>query len=108
MEYLTSVSVRRAFLRFFLAAHTAPLLAPIFHYLDSWLNPIEPHFTSLRKFAISNSNPRSHEEIARSIRRFIAWRNRHHPEPSPPRKRGTKEKRPRLCRKCGIIILEEH
>ena len=38
----------------------------------SWLNPIESHFTSLRKFAINNSNPRSHEEIARNVRRFIA------------------------------------
>ena len=74
----------------------------------SWLNPIEPHFTPLRRFAINNSNPRSHEEIARNTRRFIAWRNRHHPEQSPPRKRRTKKMRPRLCRKCGIIILEEH
>ena len=74
----------------------------------SWLNPIESHFTSLRKFAINNSNPRSHEEIARNVRRFIAWRNRHHPEQSPHRKRRRKEKRPRLCGKCGIIILEEH
>jgi transposase len=73
----------------------------------SWLNPIESHFASLRRFAISNSNPKSHEEIARNIRRFIAWRNRHHPEQSPPRKRRT-TKKPRLCGKCGIIILEEH
>lgn len=73
----------------------------------SWLNPIESHFTPLRKFAVSNSNPKSHEEIARNIRRYIAWRNRHHPEQSPHRKdRRTKE--PRLCRKCGLIILEEH
>ena len=59
----------------------------------SWLNPIEPHFTPLRKFAINNSNPKSHEEIARNIRRFIAWRNKHHPEQPPPRKRRRKEDR---------------
>lgn len=72
----------------------------------SWLNPIEPHFAS-RKFAVSNSNPESHEEIAKNIRRFIAWRNRHHPEQSIPRRR-RRTKKPRLCRKCGIVILEEH
>jgi len=38
----------------------------------SWLNPIEPHFASLRRFAINNSNPNSHEELAKNIRRFIA------------------------------------
>jgi hypothetical protein len=72
---LTSVTVLRAFPHFFLAAHTTPLVAPIFHYLDSWLNPIEPHFASLRRFAINNSNPNSHEKIAKNIRRFIALRN---------------------------------
>ena len=74
----------------------------------SWLNPIEPHFTPLRKFAIDNSNRQSHQELARNIRRFIGWRNRHHPEQPPPRKQRTKQKKPRLCRKCGIITLEEH
>ena len=44
----------------------------------SWLNPIEPHFGPLQTFAISNSNPTSHEEIARNVRRYLAWRNTHH------------------------------
>ena len=42
----------------------------------SWLNPIEPHFGPLKKFAIRNSNYKSHKEQGRTIRRYIAWRNR--------------------------------
>ena len=42
----------------------------------SWLNPIEPHFGPLKKFAVRNSNYKSHKEQARAIRRYIAWRNR--------------------------------
>lgn len=42
----------------------------------SWLNPIECHFGPLKKFAILNSNYKSHKEQAREIRRYIAWRNR--------------------------------
>ena len=42
----------------------------------SWLNPIEPHFGPLRKFALRNSNYKSHKEQGRAIRRYIAWRNR--------------------------------
>ncbi|MBU7010862.1 MAG: transposase [Theionarchaea archaeon] len=42
----------------------------------SWLNPIECHFGPLKKFAILNSNYKSHKEQARAIRRYIAWRNR--------------------------------
>lgn len=41
----------------------------------SWLNRIECHFTALRKFAIRNSNYRSHTELASAIRRYIIWRN---------------------------------
>lgn len=74
----------------------------------SWLNPIESHFTPLRKFAIDNSNPPDHEELARNIRRYIAWRNKHHPKQPPHRKHPPKEKKQRFCRKCCIITLEEH
>lgn len=42
----------------------------------SWLNPIECHFGPLRKFAILNSDYKSHKEQARAIRRYIRWRNR--------------------------------
>lgn len=75
----------------------------------SWLNPIEPHFGPLRKFAISNSNPKNHEEIATNIRRYTAWRNKHHPSArrAISRKRVRKVK-PHLCAKCGINILEGH
>lgn len=73
----------------------------------SWLNPIEAHFGPLRKFAISNSNPKSHEEIARNIRRYIAWRNRHRPI-SPTHSKRTRKVKPHLCTKCGINILEGH
>jgi transposase len=42
----------------------------------SYLNPIECHFGPLKKFAILNSNYKSHKEQARAIRRYIAWRNK--------------------------------
>lgn len=44
----------------------------------SWLNRIECHFTALRKFAIRNSNYKSHAELASAIRRYIIWRNKNH------------------------------
>ncbi len=74
----------------------------------SWLNPIESHFGPLRKFALSNFNPKDHREVSTSVRRYIAWRNKH-----PSNKRGTPRKKvrsegPHLCGKCGIEILERH
>lgn len=42
----------------------------------SWLNPMECHFRSFKKFAILNSNYKSRKEQVRAIRRYIAWRNR--------------------------------
>jgi transposase len=42
----------------------------------SWLNPIESHFGPLKKFAILNSNYKSHKEQGRAVRRYIFWRNR--------------------------------
>ncbi len=74
----------------------------------SWLNPIEPHFGPLRKFAISNSNPESHEEIGSNVRRYIAWRNRHHPAPREAQTKRVKHERTRLCGKCGMDDWEWH
>jgi len=42
----------------------------------SWLNRIECQFTALRKFALQNSDHRSHEEQQASIESYLAWRNR--------------------------------
>jgi transposase len=41
----------------------------------SWLNRIECHFTALRKFALDNSDFRSHEEQQEAIERYLTWRN---------------------------------
>ncbi len=53
----------------------------------SWLDPIEPHFGPLRMFAISNCNPKNHEEIGTNIRKYLAWRNRHHQQPAKQRRK---------------------
>jgi hypothetical protein len=74
----------------------------------SWLNPIEPHFGPLQTFAISNSNPKSHEEIASNVRRYLAWRNAHHSFRESKRSKKVKEEKPHLCGKCGVEILEWH
>ncbi len=42
----------------------------------SWLNRIESHFTSLRKFCLDNTDHRSHEEQQAAIEQYLAWRNR--------------------------------
>lgn len=41
----------------------------------SWLNRIECHFTALRKFALDNSDFRSHEEQQEAIEQYLDWRN---------------------------------
>jgi len=41
----------------------------------SWLNRIECQFTALRKFALDNSDFRSHEEQQAAIQSYLAWRN---------------------------------
>jgi len=46
-------------------------------FYASWLNRIEAQFTALRYFALDGTDHSSHEEQARMIRRYIAWRNRH-------------------------------
>lgn len=40
----------------------------------SWLNRIECHFTALRKFALHNSDFRTHEEQQTAIEQCLAWR----------------------------------
>lgn len=41
----------------------------------SWLNRIECHFAALRKFALDNTDYRSHEELQTAIEQYLAWRN---------------------------------
>jgi transposase len=41
----------------------------------SWLNRIESQFTALRKFALDNSDYRTHEEQQEAIESYLAWRN---------------------------------
>lgn len=42
----------------------------------SWLNRIECHFTAMKKFALDNTDHRSHAEQHAAIRRYLSWRNR--------------------------------
>jgi transposase len=42
----------------------------------SWMNRIECHFTALKKFAMDNTDYRSHEEQQAAIEHYLAWRNR--------------------------------
>jgi transposase len=42
----------------------------------SWLNRIECHFTALRKFALDNTDYRSHAEQQEAIESYLSWRNR--------------------------------
>lgn len=41
----------------------------------SWLNRIECHFTSLKKFALEHSDHRRHEEQQEAIEHYLRWRN---------------------------------
>jgi transposase len=41
----------------------------------SWLNRIESQFTAMRKFALDNSDYRSHQEQQDGIESYLAWRN---------------------------------
>jgi transposase len=50
-------------------------------FYGSWLNRIEAQFTALRYFALDNTDHNSHREQASTIRRYIAWRNRHVTDP---------------------------
>lgn len=42
----------------------------------SWLNRIECHFTAMRKFALDNTDHRTHEQQQAAIEQYLAWRNR--------------------------------
>ena len=42
----------------------------------SWLNRIECHFTALKKFALDNTDYRSHAEQQEAIEQYLSWRNR--------------------------------
>jgi len=42
----------------------------------SWLNRIECHFAALKKFALNNSDHRSHEQQEAAIHSYLTWRNR--------------------------------
>jgi transposase len=41
----------------------------------SWLNRIECHFTALKKFALENSDYRTHGELRNAIARYLRWKN---------------------------------
>ena len=41
----------------------------------SWLNRIECHFGPLRKFALNNSDYRTHQEQEAAIQTYLRWRN---------------------------------
>jgi transposase len=41
----------------------------------SWLNPIECHFTELKKFTLENSDYQSHEEMEAVITSYLEWHN---------------------------------
>ncbi len=40
----------------------------------SWLNRIECHFTALKKFALDDTDYRSHEEQQAAIDHYLRWR----------------------------------
>ena len=41
----------------------------------SWLNRIECQFTALKKFALDNTDYRTHEELQEAISSYLCWRN---------------------------------
>jgi len=45
----------------------------------SWLNRIESHFTALRKFTLTDTDYRSHEEQQAAIESYLRWRNGERP-----------------------------
>ena len=45
----------------------------------SWLNRIESHLTALRKFALDNTDYRSHDEQQEAIESYLCWRNGERP-----------------------------
>jgi transposase len=45
----------------------------------SWLNRIECHLTALRKFALDNTDHRSHDQQQEAIESYLRWRNGERP-----------------------------
>jgi transposase len=41
----------------------------------SWLNRIECHFTALKKFALDNTDYRTHDDMQAAITHYLDWRN---------------------------------
>lgn len=41
----------------------------------SWLNRIESQFTALKKFALENSDYRTHEQLQEAVESYLDWRN---------------------------------
>src|SRR5215216_5820929 len=57
-----------------MAAHNIePAYTPTY---SSWLNAIEAHFTSLKKFAIGGTDDPSHEYRRWRIARYLTWRSK--------------------------------
>jgi transposase len=44
----------------------------------SWLNVIEAHFGSMKKFVLNNSDDGDHRTRRRRIYRYLTWRNKQH------------------------------
>ena len=59
--------------RSWLAHNIEPAYTPTY---SSWLNAIEAHFTSLKKFAIGGTDDPSHEYRRWRIARYLTWRNK--------------------------------
>jgi transposase len=65
-----------------MAAHNIePAYTPTY---SSWLNAIEAHFTSLKKFAIGGTDDPSHEYRRWRIARYLTWRNKEKGSSGPP------------------------
>ncbi|ASV75055.1 putative transposase [Thermogutta terrifontis] len=64
----------------------------------SWLNRIECQFTGLKKFALDNSDYRSHEEQEQAIRRYLAWRNGRRAIAVEPWRSSLRRNAPSTCR----------
>lgn len=65
---------KHARLKAFMAAHNIePAYTPTY---SSWLNAIEAHVTSLKKFAIGGTDDPSHEYRRWRIARYLTWRKK--------------------------------
>lgn len=69
----TSTRTNTLVSRFRAAHNIEPAYTPTY---SSWLNAIEAHFTSLKKFAIGGTDDPSHEYRRWRIARYLTWRNK--------------------------------